>query len=449
MIMEGKNCFYIYVNIENKILKLESSDKWSKWLILNQRSSLSTVKTYVLSLERFWLWTLINSTLPNEDIEEYLARYREALSYGFNYELTNKNEISNTYVSIPFCYSSPKVSATINKELTAIESFLEYINTKNMTLFSVFSQKINNSFISHQEKNSRGDGYGLKMGIISKEVWGARKKKLKPIKNNSYNDYRAFPFELFMQLLEMAKPREKLIYLLCGGASARIGQALNFTFYDIDYDNKRVWLCDPTSDYQCGLIKKSRKKWLKDKYNIDCYKDKPHNLFGFKYPIPYNPKANRPLYWIDTAIRDIFFETLLEYNPIAEYLRIQKHPFAFVTKNGNRLYARSVDITFKSHCKKLQARNKGYDLSGLGLHSLRHMYGVYMAELYSMAIEGKIDIPPDQIKIYCQHGMGHKSMSSTDIYFNMRFEKEVQIGVQKIQEYISSKKIALSFLNES
>ncbi len=289
---------------------------------------------------------------------------------------------------------------------------------------------------------------GLKMGIISKEVWGARKKKLKPIKNDSYNDYRAFPFELFMKLLEIAKPRERLLYLLCGGASARIGQALNFMFYDVDYDKKRVWLCNPTSDYRCGLINKSRRVWMKEKYNIDCFKDEPHNQFGFKYPIPYNPKANRPLYWMDTAIQDMFFETLLEYNPIKEHLREPKHPFAFVTKNGNRLYARSVHKSFKKHCKILQNTNKDYDLSGLGLHSLRHMYGVYMAELYSMAIEGKIDIAPDKIKIYCQHGMGHKSMSSTDIYFNMRFEKEVQIGTQKIQEYIENKQIALSFLNE-
>jgi len=448
MIIEGKNSFYIYTEIKDKILKLEYSDKWSKWLILNQRYSLSTVKTYISSLERFWLWSLINPSYNNEDIEEYLARYRDNLINGFNYEIVIKNKLSNTYISIPFCQSLPKKSTTINKELTAIESFLEYINIKNKTAFSVFSQKIDDSLISHQEKNSIGDGYGLKMGIISKEVWGARKKKLKPIKNNSYDDYRAFPFELFIKLLEIAKPRERLVYLLCGGASARIGQALNFTLYDVDYDKKRVWLCDPTSDYKCGLINKSRKAWMKEKYNIDCYKDKPHNMFGFKYPIPYNPKANRPLYWMDTAIRDIFFDTLIEYNPLPEYLRAQKHPFAFVTKNGNRLYARNVATTFKKHCIKLQSLNKGYNLSGLGLHSLRHMYGVYMAELYAMAIEKKIDIAPDKLKIYCQHGMGHKSMSSTDIYFNMRFEKEIQIGTQKIQEYINSKQIALSFINE-
>jgi integrase len=288
----------------------------------------------------------------------------------------------------------------------------------------------------------------LKLRTISKEVWGTRNKKLKPIKNGSYDDYRAFPFELFIQLVEIANPRERLIYLLCGGASARIGQALNFTLYDVDYDKKNVWLCDPTSDYKCGLINQSRKSWLKEKYNIDCSKDKPHNLVGFKYPLPHNPKANRPLYWMDLAIKDMFFVTLLEYEPIKEHLREYKHPFAFVTKNRKRIYAKNVDTTFKRHCKKLQSLNKGYDLSSLGLHSLRHMYGVYMAELYAMAIEGKINIPPDKIKIYCQHGMGHTSSKSTDIYFNMRFEKETKIGVQKIQEYINNKQVALSFMNE-
>lgn len=152
MIVESNNSFYIYTNIEDSIMKLDYSDKWSKWLILNQRYSLSTVKTYISSLERFWLWTLINPSLPDEDIEEYLARYRENLVNGFNYELTTKNEESNTYVSIPFCQSSPKVGATINKELAAIESFLEYINIKNKDIFSIFSQKINDALIAHQKK---------------------------------------------------------------------------------------------------------------------------------------------------------------------------------------------------------------------------------------------------------------------------------------------------------
>lgn len=142
MIVESNNGFYIYTNIEDLTIKLVLSDRWSKWLILNQRYSLSTVKTYISSLERFWLWSLINSSLPDEDIEEYLARYRESLVSGFNYEITTKNEASKSYVSIPFCQSSPKVGTTINKELVAIESFLEYINTKDKEVFSVFSQKM-------------------------------------------------------------------------------------------------------------------------------------------------------------------------------------------------------------------------------------------------------------------------------------------------------------------
>jgi len=217
----------------------------------------------------------------------------------------------------------------------------------------------------------------------------------------------------------------------------------------VDYDKSNVWLCDPTSDYSLGLITCSRRKWIKEKYNIDCKIDKPHNNIGFKYPIPFNPKANRPLYWLNEKVKKSFFEILISYNPLRESLRPKPHPFTFVTSSGNRLDIKSVHKSFKQHCLKLQESYPEYNLSALGLHSLRHMYGVYMADLFSMAVEGKVNIPPDKIKIYCQHGMGHKSAKSTDIYFNMRFERETQLGSKLISEYVATNKIAISFINET
>ena len=59
------------------------------------------------------------------------------------------------------------------------------------------------------------------------------------------------------------KAREKLIYMLCGICSARIGQALNLTLYDIDYSNKDVWLLKPNSDY-IDMYGNTRRVWLKE-----------------------------------------------------------------------------------------------------------------------------------------------------------------------------------------
>lgn len=61
-----------------------------------------------------------------------------------------------------------------------------------------------------------------------------------------------------------------------GACSARVGQALNLTIYDIDYEKEEVWLMDPTSTSQ-DLYRNNRKKWLFEKYGIDIVRDKEHN----------------------------------------------------------------------------------------------------------------------------------------------------------------------------
>lgn len=447
MKIEGKNCFYIYTVLNDKILELEYVDKWTNWLFLNKKCTYSTVLSYVNSLSLFWDWTLYNEVLKDEDIEEYIVRYREDLINGFEINTISNNEFSNTKVSICIARSSSKEELTIKKESTAIESFFNYLYDKGFSDKTLLTNVINKKFIKNIRKDLDISGYKIKMGPISEEVWSKRSSKIYTKKIHVNDDYRAFPYELFLELLSISKPREKLIYLLCGGASARIGQALNFTFYDINYEQKEIWLCDPRSNYKSGPMMINRKKWLSEKYNINCHTDKPHKSIAFKYPIPSFPRRNLPLMWSDPILKNLFFENLLKYNPIKEHLIEKKHPFAFVTKEGNRIPIRNVQERFKRHCKILQDKYKDYDLGTLSMHSLRHMYGVYMSELYALAIEGKIDLTPELIKIYCQRAMGHKNEVSNNIYFNMRFEREMKLGQYLYKRYKDNKDVYLSFAN--
>ncbi len=59
-----------------------------------------------------------------------------------------------------------------------------------------------------------------------------------------------------------------MIYLICGACGARIGQALNLTLYDIDYEKLEIWLLDPKSDEK-DIYGNKRREWLKKEYNID------------------------------------------------------------------------------------------------------------------------------------------------------------------------------------
>ncbi len=58
------------------------------------------------------------------------------------------------------------------------------------------------------------------------------------------------------------------------------------------------------------------------------------------------------------------------------------------------------------------------------------MFGVVMATFEAKIIMSgnKHNIPLDQIKITTQEAMGHKSKSSTDIYFNRPWDLNVELG---------------------
>ena len=133
-----------------------------------------------------------------------------------------------------------------------------------------------------QEKHSKGSGYGLKAEGIAREVLAPKLTfftKYKNIKGESDNDPNGgidtFPLEHYDKLLEVSDDRAKLLYLLCGAASARRSQALQLTKYDVDLMNRDVYLTDPTSDRaplkngKVFLEQPGRRTLLWDKHKID------------------------------------------------------------------------------------------------------------------------------------------------------------------------------------
>lgn len=435
MIIDLGNRFVISTVIDDEVVTLDQAEEWSLWMLNIRNYKKNSVLGYLKSVERFWIWTLNNPSKHDETFSFYEARYRKALLDGFEilYGYKKENEIMWSLYE-----SEPLQKKTINKELVSIRSYFEYTEQRNLI-------EVDDKMDTFYERSRASKSFLGSVGVSPSNSWlqtfGKRKTFLAPFKIEKKRNpkSKAFPFELFRDLLNIAKPREKLIYLLCGACSARIGQALNFTLYDYDIRKKEVWLIDPNSDEQ-DLYGRPRRQFLKERYDIEMDQHHVHGAgdLQFKYPIPLEYE---PLYWIHPeSFRDEFFKTLEGYFSSKEYCKEssmdEPHPFVFMTKTGNRLRPRQVLATFKKHLQTLKKKKpeKSEKLSmDLGLHSLRHMFGAIMGEIYAQS--------GDESLIHiCQHAMGHSRVASTMVYFDMSTEARKK-AIAKAGEIIFKRNI--------
>ena len=416
-----KDCIIISTFFNNNVISLYKSCEWTYWLKKLQNLRPNSIRTFVNAMEKFWIWSLYN---PSKEINLafYLARYREALLNGFETKekvlsIEDNEEYEISILSVP---SLKKI--TINKELAGIKSYFFFMEETHKLQNEEVLNKFYENFI---RKKGSLDGIDIHKSGIYLEHFGKKRDLIKDYKIiKTKQEIKYFPLEYYDLLLELAKPRERLIYLLCGACGARIGQALNLTIYDIDYEKQDVWLISPLSEEK-DLRGLSRKQWLLEEYGIDAETTPPHNApdFQFKYPIPLRKE---PLYWInEEKYKSLFFNTLIEYinSPdfLPEHLRIPRHPFMFVRKTGKRVHQKEIYNRFKSLLKKLVNEYKAdKKILQLGLHSLRHMFGHYWAELFAKTGDERI--------IYTtREAMGHSDISSTLVYFEMSTETKKKL----------------------
>ncbi len=418
----------------NDIITLDDSLEWSVWLKNVRDVADNTRRTFMKSMERFWIWSLYNPVEFDEKFPSYQARYREALREGFKITETIEDEEFQDELEVEICSCTPLQKITINKEIAGINSYFYFTEEHDLLYDHRF---INHLYERQRSAKSFLSGINIKKSSLALEAFGQKIKYLpsyKIPKNNQTEKW--FPMELFDTLLEVSKPREKLIFLLCGACSTRIGQALNLTLYDIDYENQEIWLLDPKSD-NINIYGNKRRIWLKEEYGIDMSDEThQHNTpdLQFKYPIPFQ---HGPLFWInEEKYRTMFFQTLQAYQKsetyMPEMIRHPKHPFLFTTKNGKRVHARETLSRLKSSMRKaIKKMNYARDISGLGLHSLRHMFGHAMAEIYAR-------VGDDSLISITKDAMGHANLDSTMIYFNISSETK-RATIRRITKDIHSK----------
>ncbi len=417
-----------------EIITLDDSLEWSVWLKNVRDVADNTRRTFMKSMERFWIWSLYNPVAYDEKFPSYQARYREALRDGFKITETIKDEELGDELEVEISACSLLQKITINKEIAGINSYFYFTEEHDLLYDHRF---INHLYEKQRSAKSFLSSIQIKKSTLALEAFGQKIKYLPPYKipkNNQTEKW--FPMELFDTLLEVSKPRERLIFLLCGACGTRIGQALNLTLYDIDYENQEVWLLDPKSD-NIDIYGNKRRVWLNEEYQIDMSQENnEHNTpdLQFKYPIPF---SYGPLFWINEAkYRTLFFETLQAYQKsdtyMPEMIRDPKHPFLFTTKSGKRVHARETLSRLKSSMRKaVKKMSYKKDISDLGMHSLRHMFGHAMAEIYAR-------VGDDSLISITKDAMGHANMDSTMIYFNISSDTK-RATIRRLTKDIHSK----------
>lgn len=465
--------FQVAININGEWWIDKYIQEWMIYLKRRHNSSYNSRETYARALDIFLHYYVYNKQNILESLYDYLDRFREDLRLGLTIK-TKRNFIikdipieKNDFIVMKLI---PLKSSTINTYMAAIQWYLNYLKEQNIQgVPSLFTEEVDWELLKKRSLKGKGGGYGLMMSPTLAQLLGTRKKILKNIRINRESTMldTYFPPELFSDLLELSSPREQAIYLLCGCAGARIGQALSLTRDDYNYETNEVYIIDPLSDEYGPSGTIGRFRLLKEKYNLNLEKE-PYKSLASKYPIPLQYTE---ILWIHPEYKKIFFKVLKDVKKGNPYNN--KHPFIFNTKTGKVLTTNESYRIFKTKqkilIKKIQDEwiNKRknvqsnereiidteykYLLNQLskvrGLHSLRHMYGIMWADLATT----NLNISIMELKTLCQFGLGQASEKSVLSYFSLRkktralyMEKILNQKVTKIEEYFEN---TLSFVN--
>lgn len=210
-----------------------------------------------------------------------------------------------------------------------------------------------------------------------------------------YDEKRAFPFDAAVSLINaMPSWRDKALYSFCSASGCRISEALQLLWADIRAMDGTVKLVDPAR-----------------RANDESY-------------LALEPVERDKLVWKGRATQatlliepfaSMFFEALeqyirLEYTPHGQHQFVFQHRrkgmegrpyFLSAASSRNQVFQMAVAVCITGEGDRI----------GLGVHSLRHMYGTYLLNYFPRS-DGSYGLPIGLVKQL----MGHKSVTSTERY---------------------------------
>ncbi len=206
-----------------------------------------------------------------------------------------------------------------------------------------------------------------------------------------------FPLDYVMPLASAATSwRDRALWLLLAASGIRVSEALNLQWSDIDIQNQKVYVLDPVGRRLGGDLTTQEQARFKGREVSMTYLIQPFRQAFFQaleqyVKTEYVPPRNKS-----------------EGNYVFQYVEpgLRGKPYVGVSDAA-------LNKSFKAACERASVPQPNVGKKHWTLHSLRHLYGVYMVNDFPVAPEkGRFGLELAEVQVL----MGHKSIKSTRIY---------------------------------
>lgn len=293
----------------------------------------------------------------------------------------------------------------------AIADFIKFSSENNSKYLDEFELE----FINTCRAGFISTGHAEKSLLFHTKKRNKKKESGRKRKVNGVWLYRAFPIDLVSKLIELTKnPRDKILFAMLAYGGRRLSELLNLFIQDVGAIEERlvVKLRHPTmstmswSNSAARIVSGQRRDYLRETYG--CLARTEHGALptfaGWK-GMKYDDEAalSSDMYWIkDSGNYMLNLHRVYAFG-YRSRLSNNSHPYYFTSENGSLLTTKAVEKQFRIACNRLE-KKCDVDLTGYSIHSLRHFYGFYCADVLKAEL------------LLIQKWMGHVQPSSTAIY---------------------------------
>jgi site-specific recombinase XerD len=294
---------------------------------------------------------------------------------------------------------------------TAIYDYVKFVMDINSTFWSrreaQFVEACRESWMSirHLEKSLL-----FHTKTRSRKKTSGRKKQTIGLRQ-----YKPFPPHLIQELIDETKnSRDKLLFGFLAYGGRRLSEMMHLFMQDVGMrgNELHVALRHPSRSTMTWTnlahkqVHGQRLEYLRAMFDLMPRTEHGANrsAVGWK-GIKFDDEANcsSELYWIrDSGHYLLHLHKQYLHGARASAPR-RNHPYYFVAQSGEPLTIKAVEKQFELARCRLEKKHN-ISLKGFGLHSLRHFYGFYCADVL------KTDL------LFIQKWMGHIQISSTAVY---------------------------------
>lgn len=214
---------------------------------------------------------------------------------------------------------------------------------------------------------------------------------------SNYDEDKAFPWDKAVAFIDSFKTyRDKALYAGLAACGGRISELLQILWDDIDFKKRKLSLVDPikrpnnASYLSRSPLERDRLRYKTRQHSLTLLID-PYASMFFKYLELYQNEE-----YIPHGRNQFVFQYNYKYKGEEE-----------VGKPYFLAAYRSILDVFKANLQRVDIE----DISGLGPHSFRHMYGEYCRNYYPR-LDGSYGLEYEVLARL----MGHKQVSSTKKY---------------------------------